>query len=113
MSWIDNKTIGWDGHIQTVYRFDPASEQSFLQYRSDPTAILENNHQLRSERPVDGALGRKVASIDPVIYMEWCRLAGVPVSRFMQWKRQEKVAFLKKFLNDPDWYKFRTVEGKV
>lgn len=112
--FITKAPLGFDGHTRTTFHFDPDSEQSFIQYEADPLPILEANHMLRTEgQRDDSVMGRKVASIDPVIYMEWCRLAGVKVSDFMTWKRQEKVAFLKRFLNSPDWYKFRTVDGKI
>lgn len=112
--FITKAPLGFDGHTTTTFHYDLDTEQTVIEYASDPLPILEANHIWRTEgQKDDSVMGRKVASIDPVVYMEWCRLAGVPVSKFMQWKRQEKVAFLKRFLNDRDWYKFKSVDGTI
>jgi len=112
-SYIDKALIGNDGGVKTVFHFDPDDMKTRISYHEDVSDTLDENHLLRVDGQRDIGFGRKVASIPPTVYMEWCRLSGVRVQDFMRWNRKEKVAFLKKFLNDPDWYKFKTVEGRV
>ena len=114
MTFLTKAPLGNEDGVATVYHFDPDSLQTHISYHQEVGDILDRNHAFRSEGQRDDAIiGRKVAEIPVVVYMEWCRLAGVNVADFMRWKRKEKVAFCKRFLNDSDWYKLKSVEGKV
>lgn len=114
MSWITNKPVGRQDGVTTVYHFDPASETSYLSYHQDVADILDRNQSFRNDGQTDSEiLGRKVAEIPATIWMEWCRIKGVRVQDFMRWKAKEKRAFCARFLNDPDWQKFRAVDGKI
>ena len=114
MSWITDKVVGRQDGVETRYHFDPDTEKSFLSYHQDAADILERNAAFRADGQTDSAaLGRKVAEIPAVVWMEWCRLKGVRVQDFMRWKAKEKRAFCAKFLNDPDYKHLRAVDGKI
>ena len=109
---INKALLDHDGQIATVFHHDDGETR--ISYHEDVSGVLDANHAFRADGQTDSeVMGRKIATIPPTIYMEWCRLSGVRVQDFMRWPRAQKVELLKKFLNDPEWYKLKTVDGRV
>lgn len=105
--------IGNEDGVATVYNWDEENG-AFLSRHQDCSSILDLNHAFRVDgQRDDPVMGRKVASIPVVVYEEWCRLSGIRVQDFMRWPRKQKVEFLKRWMNDRDWCRVKTVEGRA
>lgn len=65
---------------------------------------LRNNPDFRAAGMKESFL--KVASIDPVVQMEWLK-EGIDVMNPDHWQK------VRQKLNDPDWSKVRTTFGRV
>lgn len=94
--------------ISTFVSF--ADGKMVVSYTQDVTQSLEANTVLRND-PSFRAAGMKesflkVASIDPVVQMEWMK-EGIDVMNPDHWPA------VKRKLNDPDWQKVRTTTGRV
>ena len=94
----------------TTQVFHTEGDDHYISSHLDAQPLLDSNALWRSDGPRETAVGRKIGSIDPVTYSEWCRQDGINLADFMRWPRQQKAAYLRKKLMDPDWQKFRTVD---
>lgn len=105
--------LGYEDGVLTRFHWDEENG-AYISRHQDVGPILDINHAFRVDgQRDDPVLGRRVASIPATVYEEWCRLEGVPMAQFMRWPRAQKVALLKKYLNDRDWYRVKSVEGRV
>ena len=75
----------------------------------DAEPALDYNAFMREQKQI-GEL-RLIAVINPVMFEEVLRMSGLSMRDFYQkLARHEREALIRKFLNNPDYKKFRAVE---
>ena len=93
-----------------VQFFHEEDDNYYISSHLNVRPLLDANAEARNHGTAKFSEFRRVASIDPVTYMEWCRQDGINIAHFMRWPRDEKVKYLKRKIADIDNYKFRTVD---
>lgn len=76
--------------------------------------------EMNKVRQTDGSNGygktrelRHTMSIPHNVFLMWLQADGILPMVAMRWSKYEKVAYLKKKVNDPDYQYLRTVPGRV
>ena len=93
-------------HTKTVY--EESADQITLTTHQDAQPILDRNAYERNNNlnaNANGPVGRKVASIPLVVWAQWMKETGGRI----QFDREVQA----KYLNNPDFAKFRTHNSVV
>ena len=96
--------------VSSTFHYDPDGDQSIVRTVQDVEPILENNKNLQTLNDgytADRSL-RRIASIPLVVVQQWMKEDGV---NWLALPRDEKAAYLRRKLNDPQWRYLRTSEG--
>lgn len=99
-----------DSHGGVVSVFHQHGDETIIQVSQDCEPIVENNKALQNEGKGDfqGKWGRRIASIPLVVVDKWMKEDGV---NWLALGRQEKAAYLRRKLNDPQYRYLRTSLG--
>jgi len=101
--------------LKTHIAFEPNGD-FIIKTTQDVEPVVEFN----KTRQTDGSNGygktrelRHVATVPDNIVYQWIAEAGIEPRRWMAMKRRERMMFLRRKLNDPDWRYLKTVSGRV
>ena len=100
------------GGIISQFHYDHDGDMSIVQRVQDVEPIIENNKRLRAEDKGYSSSRelRRVASIPLVVIERWMQEDGV---NFLALGKQDKSAYLRKKLNDPDNKAWRNSDGAL
>ncbi len=99
-----------DGNIVSEFHYDEMQDLSVVRRIQDCEPIVENNKQLQSLNSgytADRSM-KRIASIPLVVAEKWIVEDGV---NWMALPKHEKMKYLRRKLNDPQWRYLRTSEG--
>ena len=106
------RVIDSGGGVTTTFHYDPDGDKTIIETSQDVEPILEQNRRAQSLN--DGYSPsrelKRVASIPLVVVQKWMQDDGV---NFLALGKQEKRAYLRRKLNDPEWQYLRTSPGKM
>lgn len=92
--------------IRETYAFN-IDGKHLIEYHQDCQHIVDYAASFRNERfSGDGGDIRPVAEIPHTVWMEWCRLEGVPLS---DWARVDECINRRIAMNDPEYARLRMV----
>ena len=85
-----------------------------IENRQDCGTVVDMNKHAQGERlPDTPGLGKLVARIPVVLYYQWLEEDGITVQKWAEMGKGEKMAFIKRKLNDPDYAYLKTKTGRV
>lgn len=104
------RVVDSEGGVTTTFHYDEDGDRSTIETVQDVESILEANKAMQTDG--DGYTPSRdlkhIASIPLVVAQKWMQEDGV---NFLALGKQDKAAYLRRKLNDPDWRYLRTSSG--
>lgn len=110
---MSKRLLDTNGVTTDWWHYDEMTDTATIQTVTDAQPVIERNKRLRND--TDGYTPsrdlRHVATIDRVTYERWLREAFG--ANWNQRPSKDKMAVIKRKINDPDFRNFRTVDVRI
>lgn len=110
---MSKRILDSDGVVTDIWHHDEGTDTTVIERRMDAQPIIDLNRYKQDNESgyTPSREMRHVAKIDLPTYERWLREAFG--DNFMQRPAKDRMAVLKRKINDPDFRHYRTISGRA